>query len=402
LVVLVAKPYTSKEEQTMNRVYTIFSEILKLCPRYHFDRAVKEYHGDRYVKTFTTWQQFMAILYSQITQKDSLRDIVTGLSAHSSRWYHLGFAGINKSTLSDANAKRDYRMYEELFYKLMGRCQDLTPKHRFRFKNPLYTIDASTIDLCLSVFPWAKFRTTKGAIKLHCLYDHSGALPTFLTVTDGKRHDVRVVKDNTLPLSPDSIVSVDKAYIDYNWLNSLDEQGVWFVTRAKKNIDYAVVGQHPISSKRVISDERISLQGPMTKTKYSKDLRLIRYYDEERQKALTFLTNNFKLAATTITQIYKSRWQIELFFKWIKQNLKIKSFLGTSKNAVLTQIWVAMCYYLLLAYIKYQTKYGFSMLQLSRVIRETLFERRSLIDILTLNPDRLKIRQDEPLQEALF
>lgn len=402
MVILVAKPNTSKEEQTMNRVYTIFSEILKLCPRYHFDKAVKEYHGDRYVKTFTSWQQFMAILYSQITQKDSLRDIVTGLSAHASRWYHLGFAGINKSTLSDANAKRDYRMYEGLFYQLLARCQNLTPKHKFRFKNPLYTIDASTIDLCLSVFPWAKFRTTKGAIKLHCLYDHSGALPTFLTVTDGKRHDVRVVKDYILPLSPDSIVSIDKAYIDYKWLNSLDEQGVWFVTRAKTNIDYAVVGQHPITSKRVISDERISLQGPMTKTKYSKELRLIRYYDEERNKVLTFLTNNFKLVATTIAQIYKSRWQIELFFKWIKQNLKIKSFLGTSKNAVLTQIWVAMCYYLLLTYIKYQTKYGFSLLQLSRVMRETLFERKSLIDILTLNPDKLKIRQDEPLQEALF
>ena len=386
----------------MNRVYTIFSEILKLCPRYHFEKAVKEYDGDRYVKTFTTWRQFIANLYSQIAQKDSLRDIVTGLSVHASRWYHLGFDGISKSTLSDANARRDYRIYEGLFYQLLGRCQDLTPKHRFRFKNPLYTIDASTIDLCLSVFPWAKFRTAKGAIKMHCLYDHSGALPTFLTVTDGKRHDVRVVKDNTLPLSPDSIVSIDKAYIDYNWLNSLDELGVWFVTRAKTNIDYAVVGQHPISSKRVISDERISLQGPLTKTKYSKDLRLIRYYDEERQKTLTFLTNNFRLAATTIAQIYKSRWQIELFFKWIKQNLKIKSFLGTSKNAVLTQIWVAMCYYLLLTYIKYQTKYSFSMLQLSRVIRETLFERKSLIDILTLNPDKLKLRQYEPLQEALF
>ena len=386
----------------MNRVYTIFSEILKLCPRYHFEKAVREYGGDRYVKTFTTWQQFIANLYSQITQKDSLRDIVTGLSAHASRWYHLGFAGINKSTLSDANAKRDYRIYEGLFYQLLGRCQDLTPKHRFRFKNPLYTIDASTIDLCLSVFPWAKFRTAKGAIKLHCLYDHSGALPTFLTVTDGKRHDVKVVKDNTLPLSPDSIVSVDKAYIDYKWLNSLDEQRVWFVTRAKTNIDYAVVGQHPISSRKVISDECISLQGPVTKSKYSKDLRLIRYYDEERQATLTFITNNFKLAATTIAQIYKARWQIELFFKWIKQNLKIKSFLGTSKNAVLTQIWVAMCYYLLLTYIKYQTKYGFSMLQLSRIIRETLFQRKSLIDILTLNPDKLKLRADEPLQGALF
>jgi len=282
------------------------------------------------------------------------------------------------------------------------RCKNLTPKHKFRFKNPLYTIDASTIDLCLSVFPWAKFRTTKGAIKMHCLYDHAGALPTFLTVTDGKKHEVRVVKDHTFPLSPDSIVSVDKAYIDYTWLNSLNNQGIWFVTRAKTNIDYAVVGQHPITSKKVLSDELISLQGPLTKAKYSKELRLIRYYDEERQKMLTFLTNNFKLAATTIAQIYKSRWQIELFFKWIKQNLKIKSFLGTSKNAVLTQIWVAMCYYLLLSYIKYQTKYGYSLLQLSRVIREMLFERKALIDILTLKLDRLKIRGEAPLQCALF
>jgi len=399
---VVTKPYTSKEEQTMNKVYTIFSELLKLCPRYHFDKAVQRYQGDRYVKTFTTWQQFMAILYSQIAQKDSLRDIVTGLSSHAARWYHLGLTGIYKSTLCDANAKRDYRIFEGLFYHLLDRCKNLTPKHKFRFKNPLYTIDASTIDLCLSVFPWAKFRTTKGAIKLHCLYDHSGALPTFLTITDGKKHDVRVVKDNTFPLLPDSIVSVDKAYIDYNWLNSLDEQGVWFVTRAKSNSDYAVVGQHPISGKGVLSDERISLQGPMTKNKYSKELRLIRYYDTEREKTLTFLTNNFKLAATTIAQIYKSRWQIELFFKWIKQNLKIKSFLGTSKNAVLSQIWVAMCYYLLLTYIKYQTKYGFSLLHLSRVIREMLFERTALIDILTLKPDRLKIRREDAIQGALF
>lgn len=386
----------------MNKVYTIFSELLKFCPRYQFDKAVEQYNGDRYVKTFTTWQQFMAILYSQITQKDSLRDIETGLSAHAAQWYHLGLSGIHKSTLSDANAKRDYQIFEGLFYHLLTRCKNLTPRHKFRFKNPLYTIDATTIDLCLTVFPWARFRTTKGAIKMHCLYDHAGALPTFLTVTDGKRHDVRVVKDNSFPLLPDSIVSVDKAYIDYKWLNSLDEQGVWFVTRAKTNIDYAVVGQHPISNKKVLSDERISLQGPLTKTKYPKELRLIRYYDEGRKKRLTFLTNNFKLAAITIAQIYKSRWQIELFFKWIKQNLKIKSFLGTSKNAVLTQIWVAMCYYLLLTYIKYQTKYGFSLLQLSRVIREMLFERKAIIDILTLKPDRLKIRGEEAIQCFLF
>jgi hypothetical protein len=398
----VTKPKSIKEEQAMHKIDTIFSELLKLSPRYQFEKAVQKYQGDRYVKTFSTWQQYITILYSQITQKDSLRDIVTGLTAHMTRWYHLGFTGVHKSTLSDANAKRDYQIFEETFYSLLHRCKNLTPKHKFRFKNPLYTIDATTIDLCLSVFPWAKFRTTKGAIKMHCLYDHSGALPTFLTVTDGKRHDVRVVKDHAFPLSPDSIISVDKAYIDYKWLNSLDEQRVWFVTRAKTNIDYAVVGQHPISSKKVLSDESISLQGPLTKTKYSKELRLIRYYDEERQKTLTFLTNNFKLAATTIAQIYKSRWQIELFFKWIKQNLKIKSFLGTSKNAVLTQIWVAMCYYLLLTYIKYQTKYGYSLLQLSRVIRETLFERKNLIDILTLKPERITLQTEEPIQGTLF
>ncbi|MCL5023314.1 MAG: IS4 family transposase [Nitrospirae bacterium] len=204
----------------------------------------------------------MAILYSQITLKDSLRDIATGFSAHAARWYHLGLTGIHKSTLSDANANRAYQIFEEVFYHLLSRCKNLTPKHKFRFKNPLYTIDASTIDLCLSVFPWAKFRTTKGAIKLHCLYDYSGALPTFLPITDGKKHDVQVVKDNTFPQLPDSIVSVDKAYIDYKWLNSLDTQGVWFVTRAKTNIDYTIVEQHPISSKEILRDEIISLQGP--------------------------------------------------------------------------------------------------------------------------------------------
>jgi hypothetical protein len=342
------------------------------------------------------------MLYSQITQKDSLRDIETGLSSHASRWYHLGFTGVHKSTLSDANTKRDYRIFKETFYHLLSRCRNLTPKHNFRFNNPLYTIDATTIDLCLSVFPWAKFRKAKGAIKMHCLYDHSGALPTFLTVTDGKHHDVRVAKEDSFPLVPDSIVSIDKAYIDYNWLYSLTQKGVWFVTRAKSNINCAVTGQHTASAKGILQDQRIVLQGHYSSKNYPSELRLIQFYDEERQKTLTFLTNNFKLAASTIAKIYKSRWQIELFFKWIKQNLKIKSFLGTSKNAVLTQIWTAMIYYLLLTYIKYQTKYGHSLLQLSRVIRETLFERKNLIDILTLKPEKLCLLRNEAPQGSLF
>lgn len=386
----------------MHKAGTIFSELLKLCPRYQFEKAVEQCQGDRYVKSFTTWQQYITMLYSQIKQKDSLRDIETGLQAHVSRWYHLGLTAVHRSTLSDANTKRDYRIFENMFYHLLARCRDHTPKHRFRFKNPLYTIDATTIDLCLSVFPWAKFRKTKGAIKMHCLYDHSGALPSFLTVTDGKRHDVRVVKESSFPLSPDSIISIDKAYIDYKWLYSLDNNRIWFVTRAKSNIDYEVTGQHEVSGKKVLSDERIALKGPLTKKRYPKELRLIRFYDTEHKKTLTFLTNNFRLSSTTIASIYKSRWQIELFFKWIKQNLKIKSFLGTSKNAVMTQIWIAMIYYLLLSYIKYQTKYGHSLLQLSRVVREMLFERKNLIDVLTLRPDRLLSVRNESLQGALF
>ena len=373
----------------MRKLETIFGELLKLVPRYQFEKAVKQYQGDRYVKSYTTWHQYITILFSQVKQKDSIRDIVTGLEANESRWYHLGLTGIHRSTFSDANNKRSFQIFEDLFYHLLSRCKDLTPKHRFKFKNELYSIDASVIDLCLSVFPWAKFRKTKGAIKMHCLYDHSGALPSFVTITDGKKHDVTVAKEIGFPLSPDSIVSVDRAYIDYKWLNSLDEKRVWFVTRAKSNIDCVVTGQHPVSGKGVRKDHMILLAGPRTKNYYPKELRMIEFYDEETKKHLTFLTNNMKLAASTIAAIYKSRWQIELFFKWIKQNLKIKSFLGTSKNAVMTQIWVAMSYYLLLTYIKYQTKYAHSLLTLSRLIRETLFERKNLIDILTLKPERL-------------
>ncbi len=398
----VTKRLFYKEEQTMHKVGTIFSELLKLCPRYRFEQAVKEYQSDRYVKNFTTWNQYITMLYAQIKQKDSLRDIETGLQARVSSWYHLGLRAVHRSTLADANTKRDYRVFKKVFDALLGRCRDHTPRHRFRFKNELYTIDATTIDLCLSVFPWAKFRKAKGAIKMHCLYDHSGALPSFLVVSDGKKHDVRAVKENDFPLMPDSIVSIDKAYIDYEWLYTLNEKRIWFVTRAKSNTDYAVIGQHTLPKGNVLSDERIVLRGPLTKRRYPKELRRIQFYDENNKKMLTFLTNNFRFLPNTIAAIYKSRWQIELFFKWIKKNLKIKSFLGTSKNAVMTQIWIAMIYYLLLSYIKYQTKYQHTLLRLSRVIREMLFERKNLIDILTLRPEQLVSVRGDPLQMPLL
>jgi IS4 transposase len=224
------------------------------------------------------------------------------------------------------------------------------------------SMDATVIDLCLSVFPWAEFRQRKGAIKLHYLFDHSGSLPTFMVLTDSKRHEVRVAKSEEkldFHLLPDSIVSFDRGYLDFKWLYSLEKRGVWFVTRAKKNLQYQVTGQHqPIRNDQFTRDEQIELTVEKSRHSYPKILRLVSYTNPETGKEYEFLTNNMKLAASTIAAIYKSRWQIELFFKWIKQNLKIKSFLGTSKNAVLSQIWVAMCYYLLLSYIKFQTKFA--------------------------------------------
>ncbi len=305
--------------------------------------------------------------------------------------------------MSDANNHRPYQIFEDLFYKLLERCRDITPKHKFRFKNPLYTIDATTIALCLSIFPWAKYRKTKGAMKLHFLYEHAGCLPSFLVVTDSRSSDVRVVKENNFNchLLPDSIISIDRAYIDFKWLYQLNKQGVFFVTRLKKNMKPISAGQHMKSNnKSVLDDKKVLPPSFFQSGGYHDSLRLVTYYDKETNKTLEFLTNNFSLSATTIAAIYKSRWQIELFFKWIKQNLKIKSFLGTSKNAVLTQIWVAMCYFLLLAYIKYQTKFKYPLIELSRILREILLERISLLDILSLNSKtlfKLKFSDDPQL-----
>jgi Domain of unknown function (DUF4372)/Transposase DDE domain len=367
---------------------TIMNQLQTFIPRHRFENLVSRYLGDRYVKIFNCWKQLTVMLYAQISGKDSLRDIVNAFLAQAGKLYHVGLDMVHRSTLAEANQKRDYRIYEGLFYALLERCKDITPMHKFKFKNPLFIFDATVIDLCLSMFSWAKFRTTKGAIKLHCQLDHAGQIPTFMVVTDAKKHEITVAR-SSFDIVPDSIYCMDKGYMDFAWFHSIDIQGAFFVTRAKDNINYTVTGQHPESSKKsVISDEIIALNGFYQKQDYPKELRLIHYYDKQTDKLLVFLTNNFKLAASTIAGIYKARWQVEVFFKWIKQNLKIKTFLGTSKNAVLTQVWIAMCYYLLLSYIKYQSKYKYSLFYLHKVIQETLLERLNLIDLLNLN-DRL-------------
>ena len=386
----------------MSHYNTIMQQLLILIPRHHFDKQVADLDANRYVKSFTTWNQFTALLYAQASGKQSLRDIQNGIAAQGAKLYHIGLRdGVKRSTLSDANRTRPCAIFKNLFYAVLNRCKDITPKHKFRFKNPLYAFDSTTIDLCLAAFPWAKFRAAKGAIKLHCQLEHAGNLPVFVAATDGKCNDVRAAK-SFFNVVPDSIYCFDKGYTDFSWYRHIDINGAFFVTRAKENLQYAVAGQQEApTGGGVLSDENITLSGFYTAKDYPGKLRLVRYYDPERDVILEFLTNNFGLAASTIAHIYKARWQIEVFFKWIKQNLKIKSFLGTSPNAVMAQVWTAMCYYLLLTFIKYQTKYRFSIFYLHRIVREMLMERTSLIDLLNLNEVRLdRFRCQE--QQLLF
>lgn len=377
---------------------TILQQLLTLLPRHRFDSFVSSRDGDRYVKTFTTWKQLTVLLYAQASGKSSLRDITNGLLVQRRRTYHLGLdEPVTRSTLADANSRRSYKIYEDLFYALLERCRDLTPKHRFRFKNPLYSLDATMIDLSLASFPWARSKSRKGAMRLHYQLDHAGDIPVFMVMTDGKTQEIVAARTH-LSIIPDSIYCFDRGFTDYSWFQRITDEKAFFVTRAKETMNVRFLGQHEEpKGKGVIFDEVIELDGPKARRDCPGKLRRIGVLDAETGNYFEFLTNNFVLAAGTIAQIYKGRWQIEVFFKWIKQNLKIKTFLGTSKNAVLTQIWVAMCYYLLLTYVKYQTRYKQSLHYLHRLIRETLLERASLLDLLSLNESRLaNLKHDEP------
>lgn len=364
---------------------TVIAQLLKFIPRHEFESLANEHHSGRAFRKASRWSQFVTLTIAQIAGRNSLRDIVENMSAQVHRLYHMGTAKLSRTTLSRINEDKPYTLYEALFGRLLSRCQSVAPKHNFRFKNPLYSLDATTIDLCLDVFPWAEFRSTKGAIKLHVGLDHSGYLPEFMQITDGKVHDVKAAQ--SLKLTPGSIVVFDKAYNDYAWYNQLENKGIFFVTRLKSNAAYRVIERmEKDRSKGITSNQLIEFTGAMTAKKCPIYLRRIGYRDPTTGKQYQFLTNNMKLAASTIAAIYKSRWDVELFFKWIKQNLKIKSFLGTSKNAVLTQIWIAMCVYLLLAFIKFQSKLGQSLQQIIRILQLNLFDKRDLMALLRGDP----------------
>lgn len=372
---------------------TIFSQILKLVPRHEFETLAKQHHSGRSFRTASRWSQFVTLAMAQLAGRISLRDIVENVSAQAHRLYHLGSAKLTRSNLSRINEDKPYALYEALTGKLLNRCQGMAPGHKFRFKNPLYSLDASTIDLCLSVFPWASFRSTKGAIKLHVGLNHDGYLPEFVTITEGKTSDVEMGR--TLAFPSGSIVVVDRGYNDYDWYNQLTEKGIFFVTRLKANAQYRVINRQPVlKNKSLTSDQTIRLTSIQAAKKCPNQLRRVGYRDIDTGKHYIFLTNNFKLAARTIADIYKARWQVELFFKWIKQNLKIKSFIRTSKNAVMTQIWIAMCVYLLLAFIKFQSKMNKTMQQILRLLQLNLFEKRDLMALLRGDPPNLNYASD--------
>lgn len=363
---------------------TVLAQMLKIVPRHEFDALAREHHQGRKLRKMSRWSQFVAMASAQLCGRASLRDLIHNLEAQLTKLYHLGLRRVTRSSLARVNENQPHQMYEALFHKLLGRCQKLAPGHGFRFNNKLYSLDATTIDLCLKVFPWSHSQQSKGAIKLHVGLDHGGMLPEFVAISDGKTHDITAGRALRLPKG--SMVVFDKGYIDYQWFNSLNEQGISFVTRQKRNARYEVTERRSVNKRQgLTSDQTIQMNGSKS-TRCTIPLRRIGYRDPETGKHFVFLTNNFRLAASTIAQIYKARWHVELFFKWIKQNLKIKAFLGTSKNAVMTQIWVAMCVYLMLAYIKFLSKSALSLQQIIRLLQLNLFERRSLQALIEPGP----------------
>jgi len=353
---------------------------LRFVPRHEFGRLAEEHHAGAPLRRMTRFSQFVALSTAHLAGRHSLRDVVANLQAQAPRLYHLGAKPVPRSSLARTNEKQPYTLYEALFSKLYARCQRLAPRHGFRFKNKLYSLDSSLIDLSLKVFPWAHYALGKAAMKLHVGLDHDGFLPGFAVVTQSRVYDGEGALGFNFPKG--SITVFDKGYSDYAWLKSLDDRGIYFVTRARSNIDVEHIEDRAGTKGNVTFDRRVSLAGKRPREMGMKRLRLIGYVCPETNRDYVFLTNIEHLSAQTIADIYKSRWQIELFFKWLKQNLKLKGFLGTSSNAVLTQIWAALCISLLLAYLKFVSRVGLSMQQIARLLQLNLFLNRDLLALI--------------------
>jgi hypothetical protein len=383
----------------MIRCASLFSQLIAVFNRNQFYRLVIKHKAERYSKGFSSWDHFVAMLFCQLAQAKSLREISGGLACCMGKLRHLGMKDSpKKSTLSYANAHRPWEMYRDLFYDTLEICKGAAPgKHTFRFKNKLLSLDSSTISLCLSLFPWAKFRRSKGAIKLHLLLDHDGYLPTYAYISNGKKHDVTIARK--VPLAPGSIVAMDRGYNDYKLFAYWTANGIYFVTRLKENADYEVIEDRKLPKNRtIVSDQLIQFTGYKAKKNCPYVLRKVVVWDKDEEREIVFLTNHLDFGATTISAIYKERWQIEIFFKVLKQNLKVKTFVGTTENALYIQIWTALIAILLIKFLQFKSKFGWSISNLVAFLRWNLFTYRDLwewidnpFDVLPIVPESVQI-----------
>ncbi len=357
---------------------SLFSQIISLVSRHDFVRDVAELKTERHSKGFQCWDQFVAMLFFQLAQAKSLREINQGLRCCLGKLQHLGLKEAPKrSTLSYANAHRNYEVYERTFYRLLSRCRGIAPGKKFKFRNKLLSLDATVIDLCASLFDWAKFRQTKGAIKLHLLLDHDGYLPCFARITEGRVHEVNIAR--TLDLPAGSVIAIDKGYYDFSLFRKWTKKGIWFVTCLKKNAAFKVVEERAIPKiGNILKDQLIRFTGAASAKKCPCILRRVEVWDPEHERIIVLLTNHLKFGSTTIARIYRERWQIEIFFKELKQNLRVKTFVGTSANALHIQIWTALIAMLLLKYLRFKSKISWALSNLVALVRWNLFTYRDL------------------------
>jgi len=364
---------------------TVFKQLLHYLPRYEFNLCVNRYRGEYWAKKFSTYDQFLCLAYAEMAGRESLRDIETCLNSHQEKLYHIGFRGdVSRATLADANERRDWHIFQDFGHVLISMAQKLYQSDSISVElaQPLYAFDSTTIDLCLSLFPWAEFRKTKAAVKMHTLIDLRGPIPTWVAITTGKVHDVRML--DQLPVEKDAFYTMDRGCVDFARLYTIHQQGAFFVVRAKDNLKCKRLYSTPKDKDAgVRADQIITLVTQKSKKGYPEPLRRVSFVDKERNKRLVFLTNNFEIQAETVAAVYKQRWQVELFFKWIKQHLRIKSFIGTSVNAVKSQIWVALCIYLLVAIRKKKLDIQCSLYTFLQILEVNLFEKKPIPSLVT-------------------
>jgi hypothetical protein len=377
----------------MNAGKSIFSQLTDFLPLTEFRECVERYRGDYKLKSFSCWDQYLCMAFAQLTYRESLRDIEACLRANQTKLYHMGIRGrVSRNTLANANSVRDWRIYSDFAHLLISQARELYRHDDFSLalQETVYALDATTIDLCLSLFPWAKFRKRKGAVKLHTLLDLRGNIPTVIIITHGLIHEVNIL--DQLTFEAGAFYLMDRAYLDFPRLHRLHLASAFFVTRARKRFDCQRLYSSPVDrTTGIMCDQIVTLSNPVPRAGFPDKLRRIRFFDPQQERRLVFLTNNFTLPPLTVAQLYRSRWQVELFFKWIKQHLRIRKFYGTSENALKTQIWIAISVYVLVAIVKKQLKLEGSLYRILQILSVSLFEKTPILEALSLSESQMEL-----------